>query len=154
MPLTRERARPHRSSTEGEFPCRPRTRPSAPAAFSYDKFAAWTHTGREPERALTREEMLDDITLYWLTNTGASSSRSYWDGAQLGGGPFNAVEISIPVGVTIFPGEIHRAPRSWAEQAFHKVVYWNDVDRGGHFAAWEEPELFADEVRAAFRSLR
>lgn len=129
--------------------------PVGMAAFYYDKFAAWTHSGGEPERALTRDEMLDDITLYWLTNTGASSSRSYWDAAQLGGGPFNAVDIpTVPVAVTIFPGEIYRAPRSWAEQNFHQLIYWNEVDKGGHFAAWEEPDLFAAEIRAAFRSLR
>ena len=99
--------------------------------------------------------MLDDVTLYWLTNTGTSSSRSYWDAAQGGGGPFNAFDIkTVPVAVTIFPGEIYLAPRSWADQAFHKIMYWNEVDKGGHFAAWEEPQLFAAEVRAAFRSLR
>jgi pimeloyl-ACP methyl ester carboxylesterase len=129
--------------------------PVAMAAFFYDKFAAWTYSGGEPERALTRDEMLDDITLYWLTNTGTSSSRSYWDAAQLGGGPFNAVDIpKVPVAVTIFPGEIYRAPRSWAEQNFHKLIYWNEVDKGGHFAAWEQPDILADEIRAAFRSLR
>jgi pimeloyl-ACP methyl ester carboxylesterase len=125
------------------------------AAFFYDKFAAWTFSDGDPERSLTRDEMLDDITLYWLTNTGTSSSRSYWDAALLGGGPFNAVEITeVPVAVTIFPGEIYRAPRSWAEQSFQKLIYWNEVEKGGHFAAWEEPELFAREIRAAFRSLR
>lgn len=99
--------------------------------------------------------MLDDITLYWLTNTGASSSRSYWDAAQGGGGPFNAFDIAkVPVAVTIFPGEIYRAPRSWAEQCFKNLVYWNEVDKGGHFAAWEQPELFSSEIRAAFKSLR
>jgi pimeloyl-ACP methyl ester carboxylesterase len=129
--------------------------PVGMAAFFYDKFATWTYTGGEPERALTRDEMLDDIMLYWLTNTGTSSSRSYWDAAQLGGGPFNAFDIpNVPVAVTIFPGEIYRAPRSWAEKNFHKLIYWNEVDKGGHFAAWEEPELFAAELRAAFRSLR
>ena len=125
------------------------------AAFFYDKFAAWTDSGGEPERVLTRDEMLDDITLYWLTNTGTSSSRSYWDATQLGGGPFNAFDIkNVPVAVTVFPGEIYRAPRSWGEQSFHKLIYWNEVDKGGHFAAWEQPELFVAEVRAAFRSLR
>jgi len=124
-------------------------------AFFYDKFAEWTYSGGEPERALTRDEMLDAVTLYWLTNTGTSSSRSYWDAAQRGGGPFNAIDITkVPVAVTIFPGEIYRAPRSWAEQNFHKLIYWNEVDKGGHFAAWEEPELFSTEIRAAFRSLR
>jgi pimeloyl-ACP methyl ester carboxylesterase len=129
--------------------------PVAMAAFFYDKFAEWTYSGGEPERVLTKDEMLDDITLYWVTNTGTSSSRSYWDAAQGGGGPFNAVEITaVPVAVTIFPGEIYRAPRSWAEQSFHKLIYWNEVDKGGHFAAWEEPELFSAELRAAFRPLR
>ncbi len=125
------------------------------AAFFYDKFAAWTFTGGDPERALTRDEMLDDVTLYWLTNTGTSSSRSYWDAAQGGGGPLNAFDIkTVPVAVTIFPGEIYRAPRVWADKAFAKLIYWNEVDKGGHFAAWEEPALFATEIRAAFRSLR
>ena len=124
-------------------------------AFFYDKFTEWTYSGRRPEKAFTRDDMLDNVTLYWLTNTGTSSSRSYWDAAQGGGGPFNAVEITkVPVAVTVFPGEIYRAPRSWGERAFKKLIYWNEVDKGGHFAAWEEPQLFAAELRAAFRSLR
>ena len=124
-------------------------------AFFYDKFTEWTHSGRQPEKVLTRDDILDDVTLYWLTNTGTSSSRSYWDAAQGGGGPFNAVEITnVPVAVTIFPGEIYRAPRNWAEQTFHKLIYWNEVAKGGHFAAWEQPQLFSEEIRAAFRSLR
>ena len=126
--------------------------PSGMAAFYYDKFAAWTYSGGQPEKSLTRDEMLDDLTLYWVTNTGASSSRSYWE--VWGMSPFNAVDISIPVAVTVFPGEIYRAPRSWAKQNFHHIIYWNEVDKGGHFAAWEQPELFSEEVRAAFRSLR
>ena len=126
--------------------------PAGLAAWIDDKLAAWSHSGGEPERVFTHDEMLDDITLYWLTNTGASSSESYWE--VWGISPFNAVDISIPVAVTVFPGEIYRAPRSWAEQNFHKLVYWNEVDKGGHFAAWEQPELFAEEVRAAFRPLR
>lgn len=125
------------------------------AAFFYDKFAAWTYTNGQPERALTRDEMLDDVTLYWLTNTGTSSSRSYWDAATLGGGPFTAIDIpKVPVAVTVFPGEIYQAPKSWAETSFHKLIYWNVANKGGHFAAWEEPELFSAEIRAAFRSLR
>ncbi len=128
--------------------------PVGMAAFFYDKFTEWTY-GRNPEKSLTRDEMLDDITLYWLTNTGTSSSRSYWDAAQLGGGPFTAIDIpKVPVAVTVFPGEIYRAPRKWAEQNFHKLIYWNEVDKGGHFAAWEEPQLFSAELRAAFKSLR
>jgi pimeloyl-ACP methyl ester carboxylesterase len=99
--------------------------------------------------------MLDNVTLYWLTNTGASSSRSYWDAAQAGGGPFNAWDIpKVPVAVTVFPGEIYPAPRSWAEKSFRNLIYFNEVDRGGHFAAWEQPQLLASELRAAFRPLR
>ncbi len=128
--------------------------PVGMAAFFYDKFTEWTY-GHHPEKSLSREEMLGDITYYWFTNTGASSSRSYWDAARLGGGPFTAVDIpKVPVAVTVFPGEIYQAPRSWAERSFHQLIYWNQVDKGGHFAAWEEPQLFAAELRAAFRSLR
>ncbi|THD64457.1 epoxide hydrolase family protein [Phenylobacterium sp.] len=124
-------------------------------AFFYDKFEEWTFTGGQPERELTRDEMLDDVTLYWLTNTGASSSRSYWDAAQGGGGPFNAFDIpNVPVAVSIFPGEIYPAPKAWGEKCFKKLIYWNEVDNGGHFAAWEQPEIFTKEIRAAFRSLR
>ena len=124
-------------------------------AFYYDKFTEWTYSDGEPENALTRDDMLDNVTLYWLTNTGTSSSRSYWDAAQGGGGPFNAFDIQkVPVAVTIFPGEIYRAPRSWGEQSFKNLIYWNEVDKGGHFAAFEEPQLFVDELRAAFKSLR
>jgi pimeloyl-ACP methyl ester carboxylesterase len=100
---------------------------------------------------LTRDEILDNITLYWLTNTGVSASRLYW---EYKGGFFNAKGVSIPVAVTVFPGEQYQAPRSWAERAYPNLIHFNEVDKGGHFAAWEEPDLFAREVRAAFRSLR
>jgi pimeloyl-ACP methyl ester carboxylesterase len=100
---------------------------------------------------LIRDEILDNITLYWLTNTGVSASRLYW---EYKGGFFNAKGVSIPVAVTVFPGEQYQAPRNWAEQAYPNLIYFNEVDKGGHFAAWEEPELFTTEVRAAFRSLR
>ncbi len=100
---------------------------------------------------LTRDEVLDNITLYWLTNTGVSASRLYW---EYKGGFFNAKGVSIPVAVSVFPGEQYQAPRSWAERAYPNLIYFNEVDKGGHFAAWEEPELFSAEVRAAFRSLR
>lgn len=129
--------------------------PVAMAAYYYDKFAEWTDSDGEPEKVLTFDEMLDAISLYWLTNTGASSSRSYWEGAQAGGGPFDAFVIpTLPVAVTVFPAEIYRAPRSWAEKSFGNLTYWNEVDRGGHFAAWEQPALFSTEVRSAFRPLR
>jgi pimeloyl-ACP methyl ester carboxylesterase len=100
---------------------------------------------------LTRDEILDNITLYWLTNTGVSASRLYW---EYKGGFFNAKGVTIPVAVSVFPGEQYQAPRSWTEQAYPNLVYFNEVDKGGHFAAWEEPELFASELRAAFRPLR
>ena len=100
---------------------------------------------------LTRDEILDNITLYWLTNTGISASRLYW---EYKGGFFNAKGVSIPVAVTVFPGEQYQAPRSWAEEAYPNLIYFNQVDRGGHFAAWEQPQLFSEEIRAAFRSLR
>jgi pimeloyl-ACP methyl ester carboxylesterase len=100
---------------------------------------------------LTRDEILDNITLYWLTNTGVSASRLYW---EYKGGFFNAKGVSIPVAVSVFPGEQYEAPRSWTERAYPKLIYYNKLDKGGHFAAWEQPRLFASEVRAAFRSFR
>ena len=100
---------------------------------------------------LTRDEVLDNITLYWLTNTGVSASRLYW---EYKGGFFDAKGVAIPVAITVFPGEQYQAPRTWAEQAYPNLIYFNEVDKGGHFAAWEQPEIFSNEVRAAFRSLR
>src|ERR671917_333373 len=100
---------------------------------------------------LTRDEILDNITLYWLTNTGVSASRLYW---EYKGGFFDAKGVTIPVATTVFPGEQYEAPRSWAEEAYPNLIYFNEVDRGGHFAAWEEPGLFASELRAGFRPLR
>jgi pimeloyl-ACP methyl ester carboxylesterase len=100
---------------------------------------------------LTRDEILDNITLYWLTNTGVSASRLYW---EYKGGFFNAKGVSIPVAVSVFPGEQYEAPLSWTEQAYPKLIHYNKLDKGGHFAAWEEPYLFAAELRAGFRSLR
>ena len=122
--------------------------PAMPAAFFYDKFNDWTYSEGDAEKALTRDEMLDDITLYWLTNTAASSAQLYWENNN---NNFNAVEqktpdISIPVAVTIFPGEIYRAPKSWPERAYRKLIYFNEVDKGGHFAPWEQPQLFSEEL--------
>ena len=130
--------------------------PAGQAAWFYDKFADWTFSDGDPERALTKDEMLDDITLYWLTNSATSASQLYWENNN---NNFNVVEqrtreIKVPVGVTVFPGEIYQAPQSWARKAYPKLAYFNRVDKGGHFAAWEEPQLFAEEVRAAFRPLR
>jgi pimeloyl-ACP methyl ester carboxylesterase len=121
------------------------------AAWFYDKFADWTYTGRKPDQELSRDDMLDDITLYWLTGTQTSSARLYWENNA---NNFNAVDIALPTAITVFPGEIYNAPRSWAEQSYHKLIYFHKVDKGGHFAAWEQPELFADDIRAAFRPLR
>jgi pimeloyl-ACP methyl ester carboxylesterase len=121
--------------------------------------AAWMYdyNNAEPERLLSKDDMLDDVTLYWLTNTATSSARLYWEtkgqsivlaAAQ------KTDEISLPVAITVFPDEVYRAPETWARRAYRNLIYFNEVDRGGHFAAWEEPELFSVELRAAFRSLR
>jgi len=110
----------------------------------------------EPSGNLTPDHIIDNITLYWLTGTGASAARSYWESGRtqaLAAGQAPP-EVSIPVGFTTFPDEIFRAPRSWVEKGYPNLSYFNEVDRAGHFAAWEEPELFSAEVRAAFRSLR
>ena len=104
-----------------------------------------------PAGDLTRDDVLDDITLYWLTNTGVSSGRLYWENKV---GLYNAVNVAIPAAVSVFPGENYEAPRSWAERAYHKLIYYNTVDKGGHYAAWEQPQLFSQEVRAGFRPLR
>ena len=103
-----------------------------------------------PEGGLTRDAILDNITLYWVTNTGTSAARLYWENARTA----YKGEISVPAAFTVFPGELWRAPRSWVEKTYSNLIYFNQVDKGGHFAAWEQPELFASEVRAAFRSLR
>ena len=104
---------------------------------------------------LSRDDVLDNITLYWLTNTAVSSARLYWENQQTAkSGFFDPKNVSIPVAVSAFPDEIYAAPRTWAERAYPKLVYYNKLDKGGHFAAWEQPELFATELRAAFRSLR
>jgi pimeloyl-ACP methyl ester carboxylesterase len=105
---------------------------------------------------LTRDDVLDNVTLYWLTNTAISSARLYWDTTQIstGGGFFDVRGVTIPVAVSAFPDEIYAAPRSWAERAYSKLIYYNKLDKGGHFAAWEQPALFSSEMRAAFRSLR
>ena len=110
----------------------------------------------QPAGNLTRDHILDNITLYWLTGTGASAARSYWESgrAQAAAAGQPPPAVSLPVGFTTFPDEIFRAPRSWVEQGYPTLTYFHEAERGGHFAAWEEPQLFSDEVRAAFRSLR
>jgi pimeloyl-ACP methyl ester carboxylesterase len=122
---------------------------------SYYKISAAFVDG-QPTGNLTRDHILDNITLYWLTGTGASAARSYWESgraAALAAGQA-PLAVSVPVGFTVFPDEIFRAPRSWVERAYPNLVYFHEADRGGHFAAWEEPQLFSSELRAAFRSLR
>jgi len=125
--------------------------PVALAAWCYDKISDWVYTRGDPERALGRDAILDDITLYWLTNAGTSSGRIYWENVAAG---VNAAPITIPVGVTVFPGEVYKPPKAWVERAYRNLIYYHRAEKGGHFAAWEEPQLFATELRAAFRSLR
>jgi pimeloyl-ACP methyl ester carboxylesterase len=110
----------------------------------------------QPTGGLTRDHILDNVTLYWLTGSGASAARAYWESgraaAQAAGQTPPAV--SLPVAFTVFPDEIFRAPRSWVELGYPSLTYFHEADKGGHFAAWEEPQLFSEELRAAFRSLR
>jgi pimeloyl-ACP methyl ester carboxylesterase len=117
--------------------------------YSYGEIAAAAEGN--PAGELTRDQILDNVTLYWLTNTGVSSGRLYWDNKF---GFFDTKNVSIPAAVSVFPGELYQAPRSWAERAYDNLIYFNEVDKGGHFAAWEQPQLFSEEVRAAFRTLR
>ena len=123
---------------------------------AYYKISGAFVDGR-PSGNLSRDNVLDNVTLYWLTGTGASAARSYWEAYgpdAPGAGQAPSADVRIPVAFTTFPGEIWRTPRSWVEKSYPNVVYFNEVEKGGHFAAWEEPEIFADELRAAFRSLR
>jgi pimeloyl-ACP methyl ester carboxylesterase len=122
---------------------------------SYEKISR-AFLDRQPSGGLTRDDILDNVTLYWLTGTGASAARSYWEGGQAAAQAAGQAppEVTLPVGFTAFPGEIFRAPRSWVERAYSNLIYFNEAERGGHFAAWEEPQLFSEEVRVAFRSLR
>ena len=125
--------------------------PVGQAAWIYEKFHAWTDHDGDVESALTKDQMLDDISLYWFTNTAASSARIYWENnpATYAGG-----KIDIPVGVSVFPREIYRAPRSWAEKDYSQLIYWNELPKGGHFAAFEQPVAFVRELRACFSKLR
>jgi pimeloyl-ACP methyl ester carboxylesterase len=124
---------------------------------SYYKIAGAFVDGK-PTGNLTRDNILDNITTYWLTGTGASAARSYWESGQAQAAAQAAGQappaVTIPVGFTTFPDEIFRAPRSWVEQSYPSLVYFNEADKGGHFAAWEQPEVFATEIRATFRSVR
>lgn len=130
--------------------------PTGTAAWMYEKIAAWTDSDGQPERVLSRDEMLDDISLYWLTNAGASSSRFYWENNNnnFSAAAQNTASIKVPVAITVFPHEIYQAPKSWAQRAYPSLSYYNQVNKGGHFASWEQPQLFSEELREAFRPLR
>ena len=118
-------------------------------------FSSWTYSTSDPEKS--PDEVLNEVTLYWLTNTATSAGRLYWEygGRSVTGAVAErTAEISLPVAITVFPGETYRAPETWARRAYRNLIYFHEVDRGGHFAAWEQPALFAAELRAAFKSLR
>lgn len=125
--------------------------PSGQAAWIYEKLQEWTDNDGDVASVLTLDEMLDNISLYWLTGTATSSARYYWENRA-------AADIlglvDLPTGITQFPGDLFNSSRRWAERAFSQIIHWSEADRGGHFAAWEQPELFADELRRCFRQLR
>jgi pimeloyl-ACP methyl ester carboxylesterase len=125
--------------------------PAGQAAWIYEKFHAWTDNKGEPEDALSRDAMLDNIMIYWLTNSATSSARLYWESFR---GASGNTPVSLPVACTIFPRDIRRPPRRWAERAFSNITYWNRAAKGGHFAAFEQPEVFVAELRAGFRAMR
>jgi pimeloyl-ACP methyl ester carboxylesterase len=124
--------------------------PAGQAAWIYEKMYAWTDNKGVPEDALSMDEMLDNIMLYWLPGTGASSARLYWESFA----SFASIKLEAPVGVSIYPKEIFRPSRRWAERQMSNIIHWNELDRGGHFAAWEQPELYVGEVRECFRKVR
>lgn len=126
--------------------------PSGQAGWIIEKFFAWTDNEGSPEDAVSRDALLDNVMIYWLNNAGATSARLYWESfGSFGGGKLS---VSIPAGISQFKAEITGASRRWAEGTYTDIRYWNDLDRGGHFAAFEEPDLFVDELRACFRQLR
>jgi pimeloyl-ACP methyl ester carboxylesterase len=124
--------------------------PAGQAAWIYEKFQRWSDCDGDPETILPRHELLDIITQYWLTNSGASSARLYYESLA----SFRPVKVTLPTAVSIFPKDIVKAPRKWADQVFPNIIHWNDLPRGGHFAALEQPELFVSELRQAFAPLR
>ena len=124
--------------------------PAGLAGWILEKIWAWTDNGGSPWDALSRDQVLDNIMLYWLPRNGASSARLYWESF----GSFAPRQIDLPVGVSIFPHEIMRPPRVWAERTMPNIIHWNELDKGGHFAAWEQPDLYVEEVRTCFRKLR
>ena len=142
--------RPQTLVRDRRFPGRPGRLPARPRRAQ--PRADRTRLRRAEPRVSRRDDVLDNVTLYWLTNTAVSSARLYWENASVGF--FNPKGVTIPVAVSVFPDELYPAPRSWAERAYPKLIHYNRLDKGGHFAAWEQPELFTEELRAGFRSLR
>lgn len=128
--------------------------PMGQAAWIIEKFYEWTDCDGHPENVLTREELIDNVMFYWLTASGASSARLYWESFGRAFGSGAASTVSLPTGCSIFPKEIVATPRSWAEQRYTNIVYWNELEKGGHFAAFEQPELFVNELRSCFRLMR
>jgi epoxide hydrolase len=131
--------------------------PAGLCAWIVEKFRAWTDNGGDPEDALTRDQMLDDVMLYWLPGTGASSARLYWESIRLVSGWFTRATtdtVEVPTGCSIFPREVPRASRRWAERRYTDIRHWHELDRGGHFPALEQPALFVDEIRSFFRLVR
>ena len=127
--------------------------PIGQASWIIEKFYEWTDCDGHPENIFTKEELLDNVMFYWLTKSASSSARLYWESfGSFGGNPEEKLEI--PIGCSIFPKEISRTPRSWAEQVYSNIVYWNELEKGGHFAAFEQPELFINEIRSCFRIIR
>jgi epoxide hydrolase len=124
--------------------------PAGQAAWIYEKLGEWTDSNYEPEREISRDEMLDNISLYWLTNTAASSARLYYESFAT---DFSTQRLDLPVAVSIFPGELFLPPRLWGERVYSRLFYWNEAAHGGHFAAFEQPAVFVEELRAAFRAL-
>src|SRR5690606_10936024 len=130
--------------------------PMAMAAFYYEKIAEWSQSDLHPENVLGWNAILDDITMYWLTNTAASSSRFYWENNSnnFSSKAQKTKEIKIPVAISVFPHEIYQAPQTWSEDAYPTLYYYHKAAKGGHFAAWEQPQVFTKELRAAFKPLR
>ena len=124
--------------------------PAGQAAWIYEKLWAWTDNRGAPEDVLTMDEMLDNIMMYWLPAAGASSARLYWESF----GAMGSVKLDIPAGASVYPKEIFRSSRRWAEQVWSHIIHWNEMEKGGHFAAWEQPELFVGEVRTCFGQVR
>ena len=124
--------------------------PAGQAAWILEKFWSWMDCDGHPENVLTRDELLDNVMLYWLTNSAASSARLYWESF----GSWELPPVQVPIGCSNFPKEIFPIPRNWAEQAYgDKLFYWNELEKGGHFAAFEQPELFVSELRSCFGKL-